>query len=503
MEKSRSRMAVPLFCLGVSALLLLVCTKSSPLYPLNDWVDVNIYRTIGSGMFRGLVPYRDLFDQKGPYAFLLYGVASLLTPRSYFGAYLLETLSFAGFLYYSYRTVRLYAGKRAYLCIPLLAGLILPAMSVSHGGSLEEFVLLPYAYSMYALLNYFRTAYPAPVRLRVVFVNGLLAGVLLFSKFTLLAFYFVWMALVFFSQLKKGRVARAFALCGVFLCAMALSGVPWLVYFGLNGALPEFFTHYFYNNLFGYSYLEPPVLPNMLLAVVRGTGATLYRNLQYGFLILLGVPYLLLSKKTAVNGWERAFPAAAAALTAFGAFCGGQGYRYYGLVLAVFCALGCVPLGMLAGRFLRRLDGRRWPPVFAGLLTAAALGFSLLFSSNVYMLLERRQDTPQYRFAEEMRALSGGAPVTLLCRACPDGGFYYAADALPTCRLFAATNIPVEGYGTVQEACIDSGAAEFVITRDCDIGGDHPNLTLVDTFSYYYEDYDRVYRLYQQAGSKE
>ena len=64
MEKSRSRMAVPLFCLGVSALLLLVCTKSSPLYPLNDWVDVNIYRTIGSGMFRGLVPYRDLFDQK-------------------------------------------------------------------------------------------------------------------------------------------------------------------------------------------------------------------------------------------------------------------------------------------------------------------------------------------------------------------------------------------------------------------------------------------------------
>ena len=34
-------------CLLFAAVFLLLCTKSSPLYPLNEWVDANIYFTIG------------------------------------------------------------------------------------------------------------------------------------------------------------------------------------------------------------------------------------------------------------------------------------------------------------------------------------------------------------------------------------------------------------------------------------------------------------------------
>ena len=500
----RERIGAPLVCLLVSAAFVLLCTKSSPLYPLNDWVDVNIYRTIGAGMFRGLVPYRDLFDQKGPYVFLLYGVCDLLSPGSYFGGYLLETLSFAGFLYIAYRLLRLYGVQRALLSAPLLAGLVLSAMSVSHGGSLEEFVLLPYAYSLYALLRYFRTAYPAPVPLRTVIVNGLLAGVLLFSKFTLLAFYFVWMALLFFSQLPKGGVRRALLLCGVFLLSMALCGVPWLVYFGVNRALPEFITYYFTNNLFGYSYLEPPVLPNMLLAIVRGVGATLLRNLRYGVLIALGLLWLPLSKAAAKNAWERWFPLAAAAFTAAGAFMGGQGYRYYGLVLAAFAPLGLVPLFRLLARPLSRLLDRRFAaPAAFGVLTAAMLCLAALTGSNRYLRGVARADMPQYRFAAKMHEAADGRPVRMLMRACPDGGFYYAAGVDPACRFFTATNIPTAGYGDEQEACILSGEAEFVITRDRDYGADHPTLTLIDVASYVYEDYERVYRLYQQTDPKE
>ena len=40
--------------------VLAVCSKSSFLYPMNDWVDVNCYFTVGRGILRGLVPYRDV-----------------------------------------------------------------------------------------------------------------------------------------------------------------------------------------------------------------------------------------------------------------------------------------------------------------------------------------------------------------------------------------------------------------------------------------------------------
>ena len=32
----------------VSVLMLSICTKSSPLYPMNDWVDVHCFFTVGT-----------------------------------------------------------------------------------------------------------------------------------------------------------------------------------------------------------------------------------------------------------------------------------------------------------------------------------------------------------------------------------------------------------------------------------------------------------------------
>ena len=48
--------------IGYACLLMFFCTKSSPLYIINDWYDANAYFTMGKGMMNGAVPYRDLFD---------------------------------------------------------------------------------------------------------------------------------------------------------------------------------------------------------------------------------------------------------------------------------------------------------------------------------------------------------------------------------------------------------------------------------------------------------
>lgn len=73
--------------------VLLFCTKSSPLYPTNDWFDTNCFFTVGKSMFEGRVPYLDIYEQKGPLLYFLYGLCYLVSPTSFFGGYLLETAS--------------------------------------------------------------------------------------------------------------------------------------------------------------------------------------------------------------------------------------------------------------------------------------------------------------------------------------------------------------------------------------------------------------------------
>ena len=82
------RYTLPLFCLLCSLAVLAVCSRSSPLYATNDWVDANIYFTIGRGMHQGLMPYRDLLDHKGPLLYLLHWAAAAVSSTSFFGVWL-------------------------------------------------------------------------------------------------------------------------------------------------------------------------------------------------------------------------------------------------------------------------------------------------------------------------------------------------------------------------------------------------------------------------------
>lgn len=86
--------------LVASIFTLLICSKNSPLYPYNDWVDGNAFFTMGKGMFNGKVPYKDLFEQKGPLLYLIYGIGYLISHDTFLGVYLLEVISYTIFGYF-------------------------------------------------------------------------------------------------------------------------------------------------------------------------------------------------------------------------------------------------------------------------------------------------------------------------------------------------------------------------------------------------------------------
>ena len=97
LTKQNARRAA--WLVGIAAIALVLCSKSSPLYVLNDWMDANIFFTMGKSMFRGKVLYRDVFDHKGPVLYFLYGLASLIDYTGFTGVLVVEIIAFALFLH--------------------------------------------------------------------------------------------------------------------------------------------------------------------------------------------------------------------------------------------------------------------------------------------------------------------------------------------------------------------------------------------------------------------
>ena len=110
MKKTLSRLPRVVRLAALSAVLLALCSKSSPLYAFNDWMDANIFFTMGRSMLGGRVLYRDVFDHKGPVLYLLYGLAGLAGGTDFRGVLMLEIIAMTSFLYTGLRTAELLAG---------------------------------------------------------------------------------------------------------------------------------------------------------------------------------------------------------------------------------------------------------------------------------------------------------------------------------------------------------------------------------------------------------
>ena len=78
--------------------------------PVNDEVvfenDLALFYTAGVSMKRALVLYKDIFDHKGPYVFILYYLASLLGEMHHIGLYIFFSIfystSYSAFYFFIY-----------------------------------------------------------------------------------------------------------------------------------------------------------------------------------------------------------------------------------------------------------------------------------------------------------------------------------------------------------------------------------------------------------------
>ena len=487
------------FAFLVSFAILAVCSKNSFLYPMNDWVDVNCFFTVGRGITHGLVPYRDLYDQKGPLLYYIYALAALISEHSFLGVFVIETLLFALFLHIAGRMAELLSEKPCAFWLTVSGlGLGIPlSPAFSHGGRAEAFFLPAFARALYIVLKAMREHRPFARSESALL--GVFAAAALWTKYTFCGL-FAGLAVAVLVWYLADRMGKAllptvlWALIGA--AAASLAVLSWYI---LNGSIGALWQVYFVNNLTLYgqnirggNYADP--LPNLL------------NNLFWSIPAALGVAGLLI---TANKTWRELLAVAfsAAALFIF-TYASGRKYPYYAMVMACFAPLGFGMLFRVIPAAYSEAKAFRWgAAILAVLIAVLSPVAALQWSRNVYLMSVPKDKMPPYRFAETIRQAEDQ---TLLNYGFLDGGYYLAADSQPVTRFFCTLNNDLPEMKEEHRTAISEGQTAFVVTRR--MGGgqnqrsgrsekesvDMSAYRAVDTCSMVFEGFEWTYTLYER-----
>ena len=481
----KNKKMLNLIFIGLIALTAVtVCSKSSFLYPFNDWVDVNCYMTMGKGLTRGSLPYRDLFDHKGPLFYFLAAFAATVSPTSFTGFWILESLSAFFFLLYFWKTLCLLTDRAWIGWVPAAALVIFTSGSFCYGGGTEELCLPFLAYALYVGTRIIRAQ--GDMDLGKMFAIGMTSGAVLWIKYSMLGFYAGWIIIPFYLAVKKKKIMPFIKGILMIILGVAAVSFPVLLWLYLQGILDDMLEVYFISNIFAYS--NGGGLLIMLRHMLSGLHLTLVYLLVPFLLAGLGILYYL--RKDLVTAL---FFFTSGLLFGIVAFSGGHGIMYYPLPISPLSVIGFAALNDFCENrdFLRLLNRKSAVAVF----TSACVAGMYFLSPNTYMMKYDKEDLSQFQFKE---IICQEENPTLLNYGFLDGGFYTACGIYPEFKYFCKLNLELPEMLDAQEEYIENRVPLFVVTRNR-----NPELDgyeCIAESSYYTEGRTQYYYLYRRSN---
>lgn len=444
-KKTLKYQALP-WMMMAGALIITLYSHSSPLYIMNTWVDVNGNLTIGKCIANGIVIYRDIFEQRGPILYFLHTIAYLISRHSFYGIWFLEMIFSCGFVYYAYKILALYGKQKNILFMPLLLLLIYSSGSFGLGGSPEEFCLPIITASIYILLRALKER--RLLNFREYLEIGVLSGAVLWIKFSMLGFYIGSVIPVLFMIFRKKDLRNLVHLLTGVCAGVLIVSLPVFAYFLINHALESLFHVYFYINLNYYPFNDS-FLYKMYFAVL-GFFDAMKSNWKYWIVTVIGLVCLFRTEKKPIVIAELLFGAAGLSIVIYS---GGQQFAYYALILSVYSIFGLLVV-----------------PEFGKKTAAAVSALSMIFfAAAAFPKITRRihtvrDDYVQYRFAKQIEPDS-----TLLNYQFLDGGFFFAADLIPSEYYAWSFNVLNDEIRAEQNRYVEEGRTDYIVTTDRDV----------------------------------
>ncbi|MCQ2533856.1 MAG: glycosyltransferase family 39 protein [Clostridia bacterium] len=290
-KMTKDNSACLLICLLIFVLTFL-CSPFSPLYRYCFGQDEICYSVLAKGLLNGKVPYRDLFDHKGPLTYFIYALGYLVSTKTHVGVCILLALINSLIYIVAYKTLRLYFDEEKSLFTLLIFITLIgccKANILSTMSKPENILMLPIMLSAYVLLKNCRTASNADeyiLKRSKIYLIGLMCGCVFLIKLNFCIYYLCFIGLYFIWLLVKKYIKDFFVQVILFIAGIITINVPILAFYYFNSALKSMFDVYIMFNI-TYSGRGKPFGLNYLGGVAKLAGIVFLLLLAGGFAVYL------------------------------------------------------------------------------------------------------------------------------------------------------------------------------------------------------------------------
>ncbi len=490
-----NKIALIILFLAVATLALIFCSNNSFLYAKFNSCDQSWYITMGNGFIHGKIPYRDLYDHKGPVVYFVYAFISLITcsmgggtRNAYYGALILEIITLTLFIYMCYKILNKYFDKLVSVLFAVISAFIVANSKYLNGGggAVEEYFLPIFMWFAYVGIESIEGKKLSNIRAVLI---GFYISVIFWSKYTVLIPIFAVFLVWFIYKMIKKEVKDTFISIAFMVLGFLFLTIFFLIFFASTNALGDLFSCYFYDNLFRYnshtkifkvfrffSFTYAPfevVLTLVMLILTIILAIKSKKRLGLYFLLVYLLSIMLTTK-----------------------------YSYYLLPITILTPFLCIAASKVLSIFgvdfnkignkLRERGIFKWLNIILIVLCVAMSSIACAFiNRDRYVLAKDESALCQVVFAEKIKSYNLSSP-TLLTYHLLDYGFYNALNIVPSERYFGLNNFSKESYPELYES-MDSAVKEervnFLILKELTYH-ENPeffdeNYTLLETYDEY------------------
>lgn len=258
-------------CALIAFTFLIFCSGNSFIFEYNYRYDFNWFELMGRGILNHKVPYRDLYEQKGPALYFLFAFF-VLCGNAKIATFVFEILLGAVFLFFAYKLFRKFFGiSGSILLTIILAFCTFTSNTFNSGGdNVDEYVLPLLSFMVYWFHGYFENPEKNDLKWWQSAIIGFGLGFTLLSKYTILLLPAIMLIIWLVYELIKKRGKAAGKNLLFMLLGFGLIVLPIIIYFAANSALDDMINVYLLTNI-RYSgaenYQKMSVLEEMITSV--------------------------------------------------------------------------------------------------------------------------------------------------------------------------------------------------------------------------------------------
>ncbi|MGN0531506.1 MAG: hypothetical protein ACI4IN_01750 [Eubacterium sp.] len=392
--------------------------------------DTNTWLIQARQILSGQVPYKDIYEHKGPLQMFAYLFAALPCFKTFEGMYITEIVLFFVFGIGVYKTSKLFGKK--YNLISTIFSLLITALSTAFSttGSSEELLLFTFIWSLYFMAKNVKSKQEfEPVS--VIFI-GAFCAIRLWTKYNLCFFDIVLVVYTTILYVRnKWNILKPILHYVIgFVCVTA----PILIYFTVKDALYDLFYVYFYTVIFKYSSTIGIDVESELIVLLP--------------VILLFVIFLASTVKKEKEP-EDAFMLAAFASFSVFMFLSSNWWSYY--LLDVFAFIVYFITKALNSNV------KLFTVIFALLVPM----MMLINDTQAETLKYSKSDYAQFEIAKVVNKIEDPK---IYYYSAANVGFYVYSDNMPFARYFTNYNIKLNEISEERNEILSSKTADYIIS---------------------------------------